>query len=332
MKARDVKKYLEQLPKSALANITLELYQSLPKRKKQDFQLQLLLAATVHKSNKKQLSFAIEKLNIEQFVKNAQLQYYFYPNQLITTKERKNWTTSVKKWFKSLTNTRKKKRNLIKQAELLEQLYILLCDACEQEYFLCEDPFQALEITQIEFYKAVLSLWEQAAGKEVLVNKGMELLIFNPLNSYTLPSQLMIAYSEFLYEDILYRTAIDQAMALLADNNFNPKRRSTVEQPTLSSEDYWHEQVHNNLVELIYRLYTSLGHVENAIDFFKKNYYERKEEIRLYVLVRLLFEDGNQERIQYELEGAIEQGIEPRASLMQLLESIAKKENLPQYI
>ena len=332
MKAKDLKRYLEQLPKSELSTLTLELYQSLSKRKKQDFQLKLLLATTVHKSSKKQLSFALEKLNIEQFVKNAHLLHYFYPNEVITTKERKNWTAPVEKWFKSLTNTTKKKKNLIKRAELLEQLYVVLCDACEQEYFLCEDPFQALRITQIEFYKATLGLWAQAAGKEVLINKGIELLIFNPLNSYTLYSQLMVAYSELLQDDILYRTAIDQALALLAENNFNPHRRSVVKQSVLSVEDYWHEQVHNNLVELIYRLYTLLGHLESAIDFFKKNYYERKEEIRLYVLVRLLFEDGNVERIQHELEKAIEEGIEPRASLMQLLESIAKKETLPHYI
>lgn len=335
MKAKELKKYLEQLSKSDLTNMTLDLYKMLPKAKRQDFQLNLLLAsATTNEKSKKKLSLEIEALKIEQFARNAHLQNYLYPNDVVATKARRNWSNLVRKWFKNLSNTARQGADYHQQASLLEELYLLLCDACQQEYFLCDDPFQAIKITQVDFYKTTLLLWQEAEGKGLVVQKGIELMIFNPLNNYTLYSQLMVIYLEFLDASDLQRKAIDYALAILVENGFTVTRKegAILEQPSLSTEDYWHEEVHNNLVELIYRLYTQLGDLEKAIEFFKGNYYERKNEIRLYVLVRLLFEAGNHERIRYEIERATKCGIQPRESLLTLLDCINSEGNLPQYL
>jgi hypothetical protein len=334
MKAKDLKVYLEKLPKAELTDIALDIYKMLPKAKRQEVQLQLLLAHSAQKKNKKQPSLRIEELRLEQFVRNARLLHYLYPNEVVTAKARKNWKIRVRKWFKNLTDPQRTDINLSLQAELLEQLYVLLCEACEHKYFRCEDPFQAIGITQLDFYREVLLLWQSASGKEVLIEKGMELMIFNALNTYTLYAQLMVVYLTLLDSNWLQARAIEHAQKLLAENNFDAsaKRRLFDSASSLSEDDYWHEQVHNNLIELIYRMYTRMGHVEKAIDFFKQYYYERNNEIRLYVLVRLLFEGGNQERIRYEIERALQQGIKPRPNLLSLLEGITSTGQLPQFI
>ena len=86
------------------------------------------------------------------------------------------------------------------------------------------------------------------------------------------------------------------------------------------------------MAELGYRFYCGLFEVNNAIHFYQENHFERNEEVKLYILVRLLFEEGRKEKIKEVLEDSITKGITPRDGLMKLLKEIKEKDTLPNFL
>ena len=80
------------------------------------------------------------------------------------------------------------------------------------------------------------------------------------------------------------------------------------------------------------RLYISLYEIEEGVDFYSKYYYGKNEEIKLYVLIRILFGYKNKEQIVKQIEDAIERGVEPRKNLMNLLNTIKESGTLPKHM
>ena len=98
------------------------------------------------------------------------------------------------------------------------------------------------------------------------------------------------------------------------------------------NDDYTISQQKNNLAELGFMLHASLFEYDEAIQFYKKYAYHRDNEVKLYMLIGLLFQEGQTEYIKKELEMAQRQGEKLRSSLMKLLETINETGILPRSI
>ncbi len=71
---------------------------------------------------------------------------------------------------------------------------------------------------------------------------------------------------------------------------------------------------------------------DEAIQFYNKYAKQNDEEVKLYILIDLLFKDEQKDYVKSELEKAIKTGMHLRNSLHNLLATIEKEGVLPQYI
>lgn len=336
MKAKELRAILSEIPKDKLLNLTLEFYKLIPKAQQEIAALDDYIESSTRKKKKKlttELTLAELEQQINQFIIDVRNQDYLYPNEMILKKERLAWRSKVKRWGKALTKKNRVAVDIPKQVELLTNLYQILCESCVCEYFSAYDAFQSIGVKQVSFYRNILKLLQKIENDNWKIKQGIILITNNPLNNYTLYSDLIIQFVKSLRKEVYYKKAIPIAHNLLVENDFNFNKNTMLTDPVLSeSETYKKEQRHNNLTELLYRLQVKLSDYTAAIDCYKKYYYCLNEEIKLFVLVSLLFEKGKKKLIKKEIELAIENGIEPRESLLNLLSMINKENLLPQYL
>ncbi len=232
----------------------------------------------------------------------------------------------MKKWYKELINKEREDKDIETQAKLLCDLYSLLCESCMFIYFSGYDSFSSVGVEQIDFYKSVIDLLQEDKGKIDSLKTSIELIINNELNRYTLYSNLMIEFINTLDNVDLKYKAIQITEEVFKNLNY----KSIKNRPDLNS--YKIKDTKNNLAELGLRLYLKLYEIEKGIDFFYKYYNEENKEIKLYVLIRILFYEKETQKIKEELQKAIKNGIELRDSLINLLEYINKNNDLPNFI
>jgi hypothetical protein len=108
-----------------------------------------------------------------------------------------------------------------------------------------------------------------------------------------------------------------------------PKRGVPYEDSTAK---YYREEKTNRMAEMGFRLFANMFEYDEAIQFYNKYAIQSDIEVKLYILIRLLFEDGQKDYIKSELEKAIKTGMGLRSSLRNLLATIEKEDALPQYI
>lgn len=336
MKVAELREKMVKLKKEDIIKLAVEFYKLIPKAKKEDYDLDSLINNPTKKKtktdSKSNLNLETIETEVNRFIKYAKEQYYLYPNRIVPKNERSKWRFKVKKWYKELINTKRKDGNIVKQAEILSNLYELICESCGYEYFSAYDSFQSIGIEQTEFYKSVISLMQEAEGKGESIEKGIKLIVDNYLNRYTLYSNLMQEFITTLDIPSLKEKGIEVTKKLIKENGYKPKPNQESKFRAYSSGEYEKEEKNNNLAELGYRFFLGLYELEEGIIFYEKNYYEDNEEIKLYVLVRLLLEDKKKEQIKIEIEKRIQKGIKPRKGLLKILKAIKDKDEIPRYM
>ncbi len=336
MKVNELREKLSKLKKEELVKVASEFYKLIPKAKKEDYDLDSYInnPRKKQKGSRSKEVVKLEEIEIElkEFIKNAKNQYYLFPNRIVPKKQRSTWRFKVKKWYKELSNTRRPDKNLSKQSKLLHDLYELMCESCGYQYFSAHDSFQSIGIGQAVFYRSVIDLLQETKGKTETVKQCIELIVNNYLNGDTLYSTLMIELiNTFETVDLKYN-GIEVVEDLIESNNFKPKEKNKKKYYSYSSEEYRSKEKNNNLSKLGLRLHISLYEIEEGIKFYHKYHYNRDEEIKLYILIRILIEKGKKDQILSEIEKAIKQGIQPRDKLMSLMTKIKNTDELPKYI
>lgn len=334
MKIGELREKLSKLQKDEIIKIASEFYKLIPKAKKEDYDIDSIVNNPESKTKKASkntvISFPELVLEVEQFIINVKDQNYLYPNKAVPKKERATWRFKVKKWHKELNNSKRKDADKKKQVETFTNLYEILCESCGYNYFSAYDTFESVKIEQVEFYRNVLSLFIETEGKSELPKFGIDLILNNYLNRYTLESNLMLILIEYLTIPDLKNKSIDYVKSQIIKNGFTTKNENN--RSDFSMDSFKKKEKHNNLVELNFRLEMSLFNEESAIAFFKENHYERDEEVKLYILIRLLMDYREKDRIINEIKLAKEQGVKPRKSLRDLVMEIEKNNELPHYL
>jgi hypothetical protein len=337
MKVDELRVKLSTLEKADIIKLAIEFYKLVPKAKKEDYNLDTLINSPEEKKAKpsaevKSVSLEEIEKEVNEFIVNAKAQYYLMPNRIISKQDRAKWRFIVKAWYKELINTKKTNWDIEKQADVIKNLYQLLCESCHFKYFSADDTFQSVGVAQIDFYRTVMQLIEKSRGKIGVINLGINLIVDNSLNSYTLYSNLMVELINILaIPDAKYK-AIDLTVQLLEKNNFTVETNPKKYYNNYDSSYYYKEGKNNNLAEMGFRLHASLFEYDEAIQFYKKYAYQRDNEVKLYVLIRLLFEFKQKDYIQTELVQALKEGIKVRESLLKLKDTIEQTQTLPQYM
>jgi hypothetical protein len=334
MKVDELRVKLLKLDQKDLIRVAVEFYKLIPKSKKEDNNLDALIDApevAIAKPAAVAMYRSMDAIEAEvnTFITHAREQNYLMPNRIIVKKERSTWRFKVKAWYKEIVSTKNASVDIVKQAEVLSNLYQLLCDSCRYQYFSSDDPFSSVGITQTDFYRSVLQLIDKAQGKVGVVNRGIGLIINNTVSIETLYSYLMDEFILILGNPDAKYAAIDLVNKMIADNKkpTAPKKSSYYDS---FDETYRIESKNNNLAEFGYRLYASLFEFEEAIQFYKKHAKQSDSEVKLYILINLLFENRQKEYIKLELQEAAKAGEKLRPALAKLLKTLENTDILPE--
>lgn len=336
MKVGELREKLSKLKKEEVVKIASEFYKLIPKAKKEDYNVDEMVnnpSSTKKKkvSATKTMSLDEIETDVKLFIEHAKEQYYLYSNKVIPKKERSTWRFKVKRWYKELTNVKRPDANLERQAEILTDLYELLCESCGYNYFSAFDTFQSIGVEQDDFYRSVITLLQESKGKAATVEKCVRLITDNHLGPNTMYYMLMNHLLEtYPIPDLKYK-AIEIIEQLLKENNFTPKITNK-KFYIPSREQFTKEMQNNDLTRLGLRLYLALFEIDNGIEFYQKHYYDRNSEIKLYIMIDILLEKKQKKSIITEINKAIDNGIEPRKSLMKLKKIIEETDELPQYM
>ncbi len=323
MKVEELKGVIKDLTSEELRVIIIEIYKAIPKRLKEeksiDFIIQHPQVANIKKEGAKANipNLAEIEFKAEEFIEYAYKQYYFIPNQYVHKKDRPKWRFIAKQLYKSLIAYSSNKEDLPDATKLLEKLYTMLCYSCSYVLFNCYDPFDSIQITQTDFFETVISLKYRAEKIEQFIEGGIYLMINNSLNRNTLYEDLMEIILKFLKTPDLKDMAIAKCDQI---------RKELQDKPPQKGDNIYHlETKLQNLAIMGFLCHLSLYQPQEAIDYFKRYYKEKDNEITLYVLLRLLKKMGLNTFWKQEYELAIKNGIKPREALRKEYESNFKK-------
>lgn len=334
MKVGELRAKLAKLKKEEISYLAVEFYKLVPKAKKEDYDLDNLINNPTKPKKKTskstQLSLAQIKSDVYLFIENAKEQNYLFPNRKVPKKERSTWRFKVKRWYKELNNLKRKDADIQMQADILSDLYELICESCGYEYFTAYDSFESIGIEQSDFYKSVLTLKQEAYGKSATIEKGVRLIVDNYLNRYTLYSTLIVEFMSTLNIPDLKEKAITACKKLIQENNFVPKETKST-RFFFDNNEYQQKYKHNELTKFVLRLYISLYETEEGIEFYKAHYQDR-DEVKLYILIDILFDNKEEDLIVKEISEAEKNGIEPREKLLKLRTHINNTGKLPEYM
>jgi hypothetical protein len=333
LKIAEVRKLIKGQKRDKLELLAEELYKMLTKAQKIDNNVAELLqnpgkeaAKAKTRKEDKLRPFGEVKTETIRFIDNAYAQNYLAPNRVVAKKDRPKWRFVAKKLYKELISHSQQAPNEKEAAELLEKLYVMLCYSCGYVLFTAYDPFESVGVAQTEFFDNVFQAIDRVTEKPEMIDKSIDLIVNNSLNRYTLYEELM---------DILLKHLATVDMKYLLIENCKSKRAvHSAKKPKSNRtlDEYDHKYLLNNLTKLIFKTYASLYETKNGIADYIAHYQEKTPEVKLYILVSLLFNYNEKELIQEVLEEAIKQKIVLRQSLLNLLNHIQSKNSLPKYI
>jgi hypothetical protein len=330
MKVEEIKQAIKSYSEYELGHLVVELYKLIPKAKKEErdidgyiCNLKTFLSNKETKVAKKEpglRQYSVIEAEIKDFVRKAKDQLFYMPNKSVSKKERANWRFQVKAWYKEIgMNALKDYEHLEKYADILGELYDVLCYGCDRQIFSGDNPFRSVGIDQTEFFLTLFRLSKEAMSTEECIEKGVKRAVVNEINNEMSHRSIFWILIEELAEDEL------EIAIKVAEKH---QEKNTLQKGNIS---YSAKSIHNNAVELIFHLYAKVSNFEKAIAHFKK-YYIYEKEIIIYCLVKELFHYDCSEEILQVLIEAENEGIKLRDSLRKLRKHIEDKGGLPEYM
>ena len=336
MKVDELRKKLDGYDKDTIIKLAVEFYKIIPKAKKEDDLLDNLITnpntkKAADKNVSKSRGLTEITSDIDLFISHVKSKYYSSPNKVIGKSERPKWRFKVKAFYKELIALKLEEPGLHKRAELLNNLYILMCESFRQDFFNSDDAFVSIVVEQVDFYRTLIQFIDQAEGKIGVIKKGISLITDFSQSHNTLKSELMREFVEVINTPDAKYTAIEKVEEILKNIINTPLIKT--KNYSWNNEEYYRNAKINELSELGMRLYLSLFEYPEAVQFFKKYHTtQRDEEIKFYIMIRILFEFKFKDIIKKELEIATNEGMKLRKGLINLLDFIRKQDALPDYI
>ncbi len=324
MRVAELRSTIRGHSKEQLELLIVELYKAMPKALKEERDIDALVRCPdaqevrrVKSSKEEAIDFDSVADEARTFIDYALRQYYFAPNMYVPKRERPKWRFIAKRLYRNLVQCAADAENLEEAADLVEELYKLLCKACGVYLFNTEDPFSSVGIPQAEFLHQVLALRNRHMDKDLFVRKAIALAADGASSRWLYDSDVFFVVLEFLIIPDLKRSAIAVARELIAER----KRACSKERDSHKRFDI--ERSVNNLAKMAFHCYAQLSEFEEGIEFFNTHCIDKDEEVKLYVIVRSLADFYNQpELILNQITRAMAKGVRPRPTLIELAKSI----------
>ena len=288
MLVKDLRKTLEKYDKKEMCDIIVELYKRLPKKVKEDYDIDKFIEDINNKTKKEEKKVSFDDLCSEMryFLDCAKAGYYSSSNKVIPKKERSNWRFKAKRYYKELTKTIPTTDIGVKSTKLLIELYELVSRGTNTLVFTNWDTFRALGVNQVEYldmlYKRILSTGNSINNIKVCID-----LLDNCKDPDILDEFLINVFVDNLRTEESKLTAIN----LLDEKVVEVKEKIKSLGKKYNYHDMYYLEEDNNLyVETATRLYFSSFEVDEGIKYYQKNYIHYNSEVKEYILLEILRE------------------------------------------
>ncbi|WP_143018851.1 hypothetical protein [Natribacillus halophilus] len=316
----------------------MEMYKQMPKKMREEKEIdELIDNPDLFKSRKQQAKkdvqlpdFASVEYEVKTFIDNAYKQNYVAPNQIIPKKQRSQWRFTAKRLVEQLTVLAAQPQHAKASTAYLEKMYKLLCYASGHYVFASSEPFHTIKISQMDFFERVVSCKKQVADEpDQWIRESLLLIVENDTDFETLKESLSEVLLKFLDNAPLKEKAVSIAENLVQGKEADIKNGSKNRR---SITKYRDERYINDLVEMVVMTQSALGEYEEANEFFKKHYRAIREEVKLFVLLKLVMLYQRVEDWVREYDAAIQKGIHPRESLQIMRNYIQRENEFPNYL
>ena len=288
MLVKDLRKTLEKYDKKEMTDIVVKLYKRLPKKVKEDYDIDKFIEDINNKTKKEEKKVSFDDLCSEMryFLDCAKAGFYSSPNKVVPKKERSNWRFKAKRYYKELTKTIPITDIGVKSTKLLIELYELVSRGTNTLVFTNWDTFRALGVSQTEYFdmllKRVLSTGESINNIKVCID-----LLDNCKDPDVLDEFLINIFIDNLRTEESKLTAIN----LLDEKVVEVKEKIRSLGKKYNHYDMYYLEEDNNLyVETVTRLYFSSFEVDEGIKYYQKNYIHYNSEVKEYILLEILRE------------------------------------------
>lgn len=334
MKIGELRAKLATYSKDQLHIIIAEMYKAIPKAIKHDKDIDDILTnpdayAKPGKRVKKPVIIdAYEVLDdTDEFIANAYLQNYFAPNTVIPKRQRPKWRFIARRLHNNLLAIAQDPTVADEASERLEKLYSMLCHACGYILFSAYDPFESVGIEQGAFFRSVMTLKTLSEPRTKWIGGGIDLIIDNDLNRYTLYRELMLIFLEFTKtsdaKEAVIKACVEKHEAL------KKKQKATTDK---RDSNYKLVDQINTTVEFVFRTCAALQEFQRGIDYFNNHHVGDSKEVKLYILLRLLFDYEQKEWFAQEYQKAVKEGVKPRESLVKAFKTLQTSGAFPKYV
>lgn len=288
MLVKDLRKTLEKYDKKEMTDIVVELYKRLPKKVKEDYDIDKFIEDINNKTKKEEKKVSFDDLCSEMryFLDCAKAGFYSSPNKVVPKKERSNWRFKAKRYYKELIKTIPTTDIGVKSTKLLIELYELVSRGTNTLVFTNWDTFRALGVSQTEYFdmllKRVLFTGESINNIKVCID-----LLDNCKDPDVLDEFLINIFIDNLRTEESKLTAIN----LLDEKVVEVKEKIRSLGKKYNHYDMYYLEEDNNLyVETVTRLYFSSFEVDEGIKYYQKNYIHYNSEVKEYILLEILRE------------------------------------------
>ena len=288
MLVKDLRKTLEKYDKKEMTDIVVELYKRLPKKVKEDYDIDKFIEDINNKTKKEEKKVSFDDLCSEMryFLDCAKAGFYSSPNKVVPKKERSNWRFKAKRYYKELIKTIPTTDIGVKSTKLLIELYELVSRGTNTLVFTNWDTFRALGVSQTEYFdmllKRILSTGESINNIKVCID-----LLDNCKYPDVLDEFLINIFIDNLRTEESKLTAIN----LLDEKVVEVKEKIRSLGKKYNHYDMYYLEEDNNLyVETVTRLYFSSFEVDEGIKYYQKNYIHYNSEVKEYILLEILRE------------------------------------------
>lgn len=315
MKVQELRQLLSTMDRAVLEKAFAECYKQLPKHKKEEMD-QIIEDILTGKDSKKAKAtvpadFESLKQEIGIFIQNAYAQNYFVPNRVIPKNQRSKWRFCVKNYIKELQKISQEDEHYGESVKLLEELYELICQACNYYLFSTEDPFRSIGWQQPDFF---LVLVNKVFGTGYTRENISKLLLYAATGGLSREAlhiqQEMVLLSELKTSDVKYM-AVEEAKKLI-DERIN--KLSRLKQ--YDSKRYDLKEAINNLCNIVLMVQASLVELEAGIQYYFKTCIENDKEIVLYRALDIMDWIGENGQWLYVYEYGNKLKIKPREFLV----------------
>lgn len=335
MLVSELRETLKKYKEEELRTIVVEMYKSMPKKLREDRDVDTLVQDIRAYKNrggaggaqKGETDIDSLKAQIDLFIDYAYNQCYCAPNSYVHKKERPKWRFKVRAFIKDLRAFPADSEGGKIATDLLQKLYEMLSYGCAYFIFNTDNPFRSVGIEQTKLLDVVISRKLGSGINKGQLKSAIELVLNSYVDRETLHSFLILIFTDNLKTPDAREAALEQCELIKME-----LKRSKPDLKKGRHHDYKHEEKLNNLTEIVFRINIALYEYEQAIRYFHKYYTEWNPEVSLFVLLDLLRVYELKKYWLREYEEAVKRGIKPRESLQRVCVHIQKNGEFPEHI